>query len=73
MIVKILGLILVLLLATIGPAVTMLVLAYCFRVGEDVNAIYTSISLGTILNIASIASTVVTLLYGMSVVSCINK
>ena len=54
----------VLLLCTIGPTLALLFLIYYFRVDEDSDAVYTSISLGKLLFIASFASTIVTMLHG---------
>jgi hypothetical protein len=58
---------LLLFLATTAPAVVTLVLTYYFRVGEDANAVYTSVRLGTALFVTSTGSTVVHLLYGIAV------
>lgn len=56
----------ILLFATAVPALATLIIAYHFRVGEDDNAVYISVSLGVVLFIASIASTIVQLLYGIA-------
>ena len=60
-----LGAFLILFLTTTAPAVFTLVLVYHFRVGEDKNAVYTSLELGTALFVTSLGSTVVHFLYGM--------
>jgi len=54
----------ILFLATGLPAIALLVLVYIYRVGEDSEAIYVSVSLGIALFIGSISSTVVSHLYG---------
>jgi hypothetical protein len=50
------------------PAIVILVLGYRFRVGEDSDAVYTSVRLGTALFAASFGSTVISLAYGISTV-----
>jgi hypothetical protein len=43
------------LLATAGPTMATLFIAYYYQVGEDAHAVYTTIALGTVLFVASIA------------------